>query len=76
MTIEELENKHEDLCWDMKSNFEALVKNHTNLSIEYTISVLEELETCAKLISTKSLDTILFSDLQIKIQELKQYLEK
>ena len=73
MTIEELEDKHSIIDNYSRPNY---FKKHTNLSIEYTISVLEELETCAKLISTKSLDTILFSDLQIKIQELKQYLEK
>ena len=75
MTIEELKRNHYNI-YEEEIDGADEIEQHTNLSIEYTISVLEELETCAKLISTKSLDTILFSDLQIKIQELKQYLEK
>ena len=66
MTIEELEDKHSIIDNYSRPNY---FKKHTNLSIEYTISVLEESITET---SYHEIDSFCRN----KIQELKQYLEK
>lgn len=72
MTIEELEDKHRLIAKIAKSVNCLNAETHTNLSIEYTISVLEDLNWVysgdAKVIYTEEVEE--------KIQELKQYLEK
>jgi hypothetical protein len=65
MTIDELEDKSLDLVADIK-NEEGHYDNIIELSIEFAISVLEELHS-------KNVSYFYFVD--AKIQELKTYLE-
>ena len=44
MTIEELEDKHEDLEIEGNCEWNLTYSKHTKLSIEFAISVLEDLE--------------------------------
>ena len=65
MDIEELEDKHGDIPLEPLNFDEFHYKNHTKLSIEFAISVLESLEPGE-----------LFIGVNDKIQELKQYLNE
>ena len=65
MTIEELEDKHVKIALEPLNFDEFHYKNHTKLSIEFAISVLESLEPGE-----------LFIGVNDKIQELKQYLNE
>lgn len=67
MTIEELEGKHYEI--DVKSAIEDKVnpKFHTNLSIEFTISVLKSLLVPGGIYN---------QDIKFKIKELEQYLNE
>ena len=69
MTIEELQNKHINLDKDF---FEE--NTHTNISIEFTINVLEQLKQIA--INKDFNDVAYDNSLYFKIQELKQYLNE
>ena len=69
MSIEELENKHGDIPLEPLNFDEFHYKKHTKLSVEFAISVLEDMERN------------ILSDLEIckfekKIEELKQYLNE
>ena len=81
MTIEELEDKHLNTINTGIGNTEEELaeywfskqKEHTKLSIQFAISVLEEVQKENELIF---LDLDLDQYLSKKIQELKQYLDE
>ena len=81
MTIEELEDKHSQLIEIGLGNTEEELaeywfsrqKEHTKLSIQFAISVLEEVQKENEL---SFLDLDLDEYLSKKIQELKQYLDE
>lgn len=70
MSIEELENKHGDIPLEPLNFDEFHYKKHTKLSVEYAISVLEEVNDFHYW-QNKNAPTI-----KDKIQELKQYLNE
>jgi len=71
MNIQELEDKHR-LIWVEEGESPWKSSNsHTKLSVEFAISVLEELKL--KNESSNIHTIVLFDD---KIQELKQYLDE
>lgn len=77
MAIKELENEHYKI-WEHKPEISEC-KNHTNLSIEYTISVLKEIGNKFEHPADVKAITEIIRHKDIianKIQELKQYLEK
>lgn len=77
MTIEELKDKHKSESIDEIYYKETYPANHTNLSIEYTISVLGEVNTNILNIGKSAFEYFVIHDIiRDKIQELKQYLEK
>ena len=73
MTIEELEDKHVKIALEPLNFDEFHYKKHAKLSVEYTISVLDEI---------LSNNTYTFGNQDIadsienKIEELKQYLNE
>ena len=71
MTIEELEDKHEDLEIEGNCEWNLTYSKHTKLSIEFTISVLEDFIYKKRHTSTFEMT----GDILNKIQELKTYLE-
>lgn len=70
MTTKELEERHSDLKWQSYKGEEELCKLHTKLSIEFAISVLEEVQDKLKDISDRGVGIFEIED---EIQELKQY---
>ena len=77
MTIEELKNKHSELIEVGLGNTEEELaeywfnkqKEHTELSIQFAIEILEEIEICNSLGELPDI-------IEDKIQELKQYLDE
>ena len=77
MTIEELEDKHSELIEIGLGNTEEELaeywfnkqKEHTKLSIQFAIEILEEIEICNSLGELPDI-------IEDKIQELKQYLDE
>ena len=77
MTIEELEDKHSELIEVGLGNTEEELaeywfskqKEHTNLSIQFAIEILEKFEICNSLGELPDV-------IEDKIQELKQYLDE
>ena len=70
MSIEELENKHGDILLEPLNLDEFRYKKHTKLSVEYAISVLEEV------LSNNTYtfgNQDIYDSIEVKIQELKQY---
>ena len=75
MTIEELENlqtQHYLICKDSDKTFYYAKEKHTKLSIQFAISLLEELEQ----FWIGDSKMIYVDEIQGKIQELKQYLDE
>ena len=71
MTVDELRRKHIE-NW-LNSSKEDLFTNNTKTSIEFTISILEELNKIGK----ERFDDISWHNLlYMKIQELKTYLDE
>ena len=62
MSIEELESKH----FNIPEQAYRSSEKHTKLSVQFTIGVLEEIKYPGYLFN---------SDINYKIQELKQYLD-
>ena len=62
MTIEELDDKHRIVSWHNVNPDNHL---HTKLSTQFAIDILEEFKTSYN-----------FSEIENKIQELKQYLDE
>lgn len=73
MTIEELEDKHRDIEIFYFNSIKSEYPEQTKLSIEFTISVLEELNKDNEL---SFLDKDLDKYLENKIQEFKTYLNE
>ena len=68
MNIQELEDKHNDLKWQSYKGEEVTSKEHTKLSVEFAISVLEEVN--------KNYPELIHYRINDKIKELKQYLDE
>lgn len=67
MTIEELEDNHGEI----HEGFDGYIEQHTNLSIQFAIEVLEECINYNK----HHIDNSCQDNVEDKIQELKQYLD-
>lgn len=76
MSIEELENKHGDIPLEPLNFDEFYYKKHTKLSVEYAISVLEELNKLYETLPGKRDAWYYIQHNNLKIQELKQYLNE
>ena len=68
MTIEELENEH----FQISDEFDRCAEQHTKLSIEFAISVLEEFNPYW----VGDVTMVYTTEIESKIQELKQYLDE
>ena len=76
MTIEELEDKHRDIEIEYFDSTANSYPYNTKLSIEFAISVLEDLKFRFEIMSDMSTVTHGYKFLQNKIQELKEYLDE
>ena len=71
MTIEELKDKANQLLYDIKA-YETPSRDISDLSIQFTIETLEELNQ----IWVGDSKMIYVDEVQNKVQELKQYLDE
>ena len=76
MNIEELKEKHSEIFWMDDVSNTINIRLHTKLSVEFAISVLEDLKFRFEIMSDMSTATHGYRFLQNKIQELKQYLDE
>ena len=76
MNIQELEDKHGDIPLEPLNFDEFHYKNHTKLSIEFAISVLESIDMSLHLNSEAIYSKRQQKFIEDKIQELKQYLNE
>ena len=77
MSIEELEDKHGDIPLEPLNFDEFPYKKHAKTSVEFTISVLEEVDNSILHYLGNTFEYFAIHDkFEIKIQELKQYLNE
>ena len=76
MSIQELEDKHKDVVLNPLNYKHYNHIEHTKLSIEFAISVLDELKFRHDLMSDFSSKTFGYKFMCDKIQELKTYLDE
>jgi len=69
MSIEELENKHGDIPLEPLNFDEFHYKKHAKTSVEFAISILENMER-------NTLSDLEICKFEKKIEELKQYLNE
>ena len=74
MTIEELEDKHLFIEQSDADNSYDFTRQHRNLSIEFAISVLEEMLIATNDLYDDEFDYFHNDIINNKIQELKNYL--
>ena len=76
MSIEELENKHGDILLEPLNLDEFRYKKHTKTSVEFAISVLENIDMKLHLNSEAVYSKRQQKFIEDKVKELKQYLDE
>lgn len=76
MSIEELEDKHGNIPLELLNFDEFYYIKHTKLSVEFAISVLEEIDMKLHLNSEAIYSKRQQKFIEDKVKELKQYLDE